>query len=467
MYDNRLHLDSVRLLSPALSVCALLLTAVATSVIAADWQAAVATADITPKQLMWMSGYASRNTPAEGTLHPLWAKALVLEDGEGGRAVLVTLDLVGIGRELSVEVCDRLMNDYGLSRDQIALCCSHTHTGPVVGHNLGTMYFIGEEQWKLVEAYADGLADTIVDAVGRAIEAVEPAHVSWGGDEANFAVNRRNNNEAEIETIRAENRIQGPSDHDVPVLAVHDEQGKLKAVSFGYACHSTTLSIMRWTGDYAGFTQIALEERYPGAVAMFWAGCGADQNPLPRRTVARAQHYGLQLADAVDRALEGEMKPIEGALTTKYREVGLPFDTLPTREELEQQAKSQNRYEAARAEHLLKQIDGGTPLSQTYPYPVETWQLGSGPRWIMLGGEVVVDFSLRFKSELRGEDAMGGDVWVAGYSNDVMAYIPSRRVLTEGGYEGGGAMVYYGRPTVWAPTVEQVIVDEVRGQLGE
>jgi hypothetical protein len=85
----------------------------------------------------------------------------------------------------------------------------------------------------------------------------------------------------------------------------------------------------------------------------------------------------------------------------------------------------------------------------------------------MLGGEVVVDFSLRFKSELRGEDAMGGDVWVAGYSNDVMAYIPSRRVLTEGGYEGGGAMVYYGRPTVWAPTVEQVIVDEVRGQLGE
>jgi hypothetical protein len=224
---------------------------------------------------------------------------------------------------------------------------------------------------------------------------------------------------------------------------------------------------MRWTGDYAGFTQIALEERYPGAVAMFWAGCGADQNPLPRRTVARAQHYGLQLADAVDRALEGEMKPIEGALTTKYREVGLPFDTLPTREELEQQAKSQNRYEAARAEHLLKQIDGGTPLSQTYPYPVETWQLGSGPRWIMLGGEVVVDFSLRFKSELRGEDAMGGDVWVAGYSNDVMAYIPSRRVLTEGGYEGGGAMVYYGRPTVWAPTVEQVIVDEVRGQLGE
>jgi hypothetical protein len=42
-----------------------------------------------------------------------------------------------------------------------------------------------------------------------------------------------------------------------------------------------------------------------------------------------------------------------------------------------------------------------------------------------------------------------------------MAYIPSRRVLIEGGYEGGGSMVYYGLPTIWAPEVEEVIVAEV------
>jgi hypothetical protein len=48
-----------------------------------------------------------------------------------------------------------------------------------------------------------------------------------------------------------------------------------------------------------------------------------------------------------------------------------------------------------------------------------------------------------------------------------MAYIPSRRVLAEGGYEGGGAMVYYGLPTVWSPDVEELIVREARRQAGE
>jgi hypothetical protein len=73
----------------------------------------------------------------------------------------------------------------------------------------------------------------------------------------------------------------------------------------------------------------------------------------------------------------------------------------------------------------------------------------------------VVDYALRLKEELSG-----GATWVAGYSNDVMAYIPSKRVLTEGGYEGGGAMVYYGLPTAWAPQVEETIVRCVHEQLG-
>ncbi|MEZ6069412.1 MAG: neutral/alkaline non-lysosomal ceramidase N-terminal domain-containing protein [Pirellulales bacterium] len=466
--DNQQRLTGMgRLATSLVTVLALSAVASALDARAADWRAGAATVDITPQQSMWMSGYASRTAPSEGTLHPLWAKALVLEDGEGGRAVLVTLDLVGIGRELSVEICQRLTSDYELSRDQIALCCSHTHTGPVVGRNLGTMYFIDDAQWRLIDDYAARLADNVVDVVGRAIAALEPARVSWGGDTATFAVNRRNNKEADVETLRAEGRLVGPSDHDVPVLAVHDEQGRLKAIAFGYACHATTLSIMRWTGDYAGFAQVALEQRYPDAVALFWAGCGADQNPLPRRTVALAQQYGLQLADAVDRALRGTMQPIDGELSTTYREVALPLDTLPTRADLEQQAQSENRYEASRAAHLLAKLDGGTPLSPTYPYPVETWQLGSGPTWIVLGGEVVVDFALRLKSELDDDQSARGDVWVAGYANDVMAYIPSRRVLGEGGYEGGGAMVYYGLPTVWAPTVERVIVDAVHKQLGK
>ena len=88
------------------------------------------------------------------------------------------------------------------------------------------------------------------------------------------------------------------------------------------------------------------------------------------------------------------------------------------------------------------------------------WTLGDEVQFISLGGEVVIDYAVRLKSELRGTNT-----WVAGYSHDVMAYIPSGRVLREGGYEGGGAMVYYGLPTIWAPTVEDEIVNEVHSQI--
>ncbi len=78
---------------------------------------------------------------------------------------------------------------------------------------------------------------------------------------------------------------------------------------------------------------------------------------------------------------------------------------------------------------------------------------------MFLGGEVVVDYALRLKHELTG------DVWVTGYANDVMSYIPSRRVLREGGYEGATSMVYYGLPTTWGPTIEEAIVREVHRQV--
>jgi hypothetical protein len=87
---------------------------------------------------------------------------------------------------------------------------------------------------------------------------------------------------------------------------------------------------------------------------------------------------------------------------------------------------------------------------------VQVWRLGSDLTWIALGGEVVVDYSRRLKNELGL-----GTTWVAGYTNDVMAYIPSVRVLKEGGYEGGGAMVYYGLPASWSPRVEELIVAAV------
>src|SRR5260370_1189936 len=196
------------------------------------------------------------------------------------------------------------------------------------------------------------------------------------------------------------------------------------------------------------------------AIALFWAGCGADQNPLPRRTVARAEEYGKALADGVDAVLNAPMTPFKGQLRSSYVEIDLPFGDLPSRDHLVKDSSDNNRFVAARAKMLLKQLEDKGSLAGTYPYPVQAWQLGSELTWVALGGEVVVDYSLRLKKELGRENT-----WVAGYANDVMAYIPSLRVLKEGGYEGRGAMVYYGLPTVWVPKIEELIVTAVPEQV--
>jgi neutral ceramidase len=427
------------------------------------WKAGAARVNITPQKMMWMAGYGSRDKPAEGKLTDLWAKALVLEDAAGHRVVLVTFDLVGIDRALSQRVCSTLQEKFGFARNDIALCASHTHCGPVVENNLRPLHFliVDAMQQQLIAEYTRELEKKLVAVVGDAVAQLAPREVRWGSSKATYAVNRRNNAEAKVVEIRQSGNIQGPFDHDVPVLAVLDGE-KLTAVVFGYACHATVLSFYQWCADHPGFAQEQLEKNHPDCIAMFWAGCGADQNPLPRRTVERAKHYGQRLAVAVDEALlTTELNPVAPKITTSYAEIDLLLDALPTREQLEADTRSDNKYVVARAKMLLDQINNGKELAKSYPYPIAVWKLGDEVQFITLGGEVVVDYAIRLKAELAGPKT-----WVAGYSHDVMAYIPSRRVLQEGGYEGGGAMVYYGLPTIWAPDVEENIVAEVHRQIG-
>lgn len=425
---------------------------------AADWRFGVAKVCITPEQPMLMSGYASRDTPATGKLTELWAKALVLEDGTGKRCALITVDLVGIGRDTTQRIGVALRGQPELHVTDFAICCSHTHTGPALANNLSPMHYYGAspEQRTRIEKYTSNLELAIVQVVGQAVTRLQPGTLAWGNGQSAFATNRRNNGEPDVPRLRSEGTLQGPFDHDVPVLACRDAQGTLGAVVFGYACHATVLSFDKWSGDYPGFAQLELEQRFPKCVAMFWAGCGADQNPLPRRTVLLAEHYGRRLAVAVeDVLLTHELQPIEASLACRSREIPLAFASLPTAEELTRDAKSKNPFEAARAVLLMQQQER-QELAPDYPYPLALWRLGD-MEWVFLGGEVVVDYALRLKREGNATRT-----WVAGYANDVMAYIPSERVLREGGYEGGGAMVYYGLPSPWAAGLEKQIVDTVK-----
>ena len=418
----------------------------AASLSGATLRAGLARVEITPGGAIWMSGYANRTHPSEGVLNRLWAKALAVESSPGGRIVIVSTDLVGIPRELSDEVAAKLKKEYGLNRSQLLINASHTHTGPIVWPNLRNLTVLpAGEQEKLIE-YRKTLADALVSVAGAALRDLSPATIEFGEGSAGFAMNRR-----------AGINPNGPVDHRVPVLKVTDAAGKVRGIVFGYACHNTTLTgeFYQLSGDYAGFAAGAIEQKHPGATALFVELCGADQNPNPRSTLELAQQHGNTLADEVERVIGARMTPVTGPVRTAFRLAELRFAPR-SRHDFEAELQSKVPAQVRRGEMMLKELDTGKKLDRL-DYPLQAVRFGNTLTLLALGGEVTVDYGLRSRREYPGEPLM-----TAGYSNDVMCYIPSARVLREGGYEAVDSMFYYAQPGPLAEDVEERVFAAIR-----
>ncbi|HOO98430.1 MAG TPA: neutral/alkaline non-lysosomal ceramidase N-terminal domain-containing protein [Bacteroidales bacterium] len=425
----------------------------------AQYSAGIGRKVITPDIPVWLSGYASRNKPADGVLHDLWAKALAVEDEKGNRIVIVTLDIIGLSHELSEKITETISLKHRLSRSQLLLNTSHTHSGPVIYPSLGIMYDLGKEEMGALVKYQKKLTEGIVEAVGMAIGDLSPVSIFIGHGSAGFAVNRRQQTEKGM--VIGVNK-EGPVDHDVPVLKVETPEGQLKAVLFGYACHNTTLDIYQVNGDYAGFAQIEIEKANPGVTAMFIAGCGADQNPDPRRSVEMAQRHGKELASAVCEVLEGEFKTVGTPVRTGFASVDLELAPV-SMESYNQDLAGENRYKAARAQFILSAMDKGYDVNSLV-YPVQAVRFGKDFTILALGGEVVVDYSLISKKRYPKEN-----LFVAGYCGEVPCYIPSARILREGGYEPETSMIYYGMPGPFSENVEAKVfsaIDRVMKKTG-
>ena len=423
----------------------------------AEWQAGVARAVITPEKGVWLAGYGTKRAPV-GKLHDLWMKALALDDGQGHKVVLITSDFQGVPKGMSDQVFERIERRFGLRRQHVMFTFSHNHCGPRLGDDLVDYYPIDPEQVELVKEYTDQMVARTVELVGDALSRLSPAVLQTGEGQATFAVNRRNNREADVPDLLASGTpLVGPVDHAVPVLTVTRPNGHLEAILFGYACHPTTLNFTTWCGDYPGFAQIELEKNHPGSTAMFVNTCGGDQNPLPRRSVPLCEKYGHQLAEGVEQALQQPLRPVTPELRTAFEIIELPYLKVASREELTEFARDANPVRARWAERMLKKLDAGETFQPSSPYPVHAWRLGQEVLIVGMGAETVVDYALRFKEEF------GPGTWVCGYADDMIAYIPSRRVWEEGGYEGGSNLFEYGRPALrWAGDIEDRIVASVR-----
>jgi neutral ceramidase len=414
---------------------------------AAALQAGVATLDITPKESIWLAGYAARTRPSQGIRHRIFAKALALRDENGTTAVLVTADLLGFTKVICDPVAKNVENRYQVPRRLLLFNASHTHSAPVVGDVLAPAYPLTDADRAVITRYKDWLGGQLVDLVGRSIAGLQPARISFGQGLAGLAVNRRRVGNPEYPNV---------TDPDLPVLIVRAENGSIRAIVFGYACHNTTLDDLLVSGDWAGYAQSEIEAKYAGAVAMFVQNCGADANPLPRHTEQLAIAHGSLIAAAVSEVVEGKPGTIDGPIVAAFREVDLPLEPAPSLEEWEKRAASGSDVDRRHARMMLQQLDHDGHLPASHPWQAQAWKIGKDFTLLALGGEVVADYALRFKRQYGFRN-----LWVAGYSNDVFAYIPSRRVWEEGGYEGGGAMIPYGLPARFQGSVEELVASAV------
>jgi len=438
---------------------------VASSLHAADtaagtvgWRAGVTRICITPREPVWLAGYAARSGPSAGVLTDLHARALVLSAGDS-RLAIVTLDLIEIPQPLHERITALAGERHGLRPEELLVNVSHTHGGPMVSATTVADWGLDAAWGARAEAYVTFLLDRIDVALGQALAGRVPVTVAHGAATCGIAMNRRL---PTADGITLAPHPDGPVDHEVPVLRVVQANGSLLALLFGYACHNTALGpVPEINGDYAGFALEKLEADHPGSVALFLSGCGGDQDPHPRRDLADARAAGLALAAAVERALADEPLALAARLVVSLERCPLPFAPLPPRAELEARAASADGFVSRHARHVLETWPHPGDEPAPYPLPVQVARLGDGLVIVALGGEPMADYALRLRREL----AAGAErIWVAGYSNLVHAYVPTRRVLAEGGYEGTQAVVYQGLPGPFAPDCEERIVDSVRRQ---
>jgi hypothetical protein len=407
-------------------------------------QVGIAVRDITPEGPIWLAGYAARKRPSEKVDSPLTAQ-----------------DNCEVSREFMAPVLQELAAKHGLKPGSVITVSSHTHSAPVLGGALMPMYNLSTEDQERVQKYGRLLKAKLLEVVGAALNDCKPALLERSLGRATFAMNRRVYQDDKV--VFGENP-DGPVDWDVPVLKVKGTNDALRAILFGYACHGTSISgddFYVVSGDYMAYTRQHLEAHYPGTIALYLTGMGADSNPSPRGTLLDAKRHGVELAGAVIGVLNRPMRPVSGSLKLAYAEVDLPLERPPGREQLGKDAKSDDVYLRNRANAYLKSLTEGKPLPDAVKLPLSAVRIGDELTFVAMGGEVVVDYAMRFKRIFAADNP-----WLIGYAYEVPCYIPSVRILKEGGYEAESSLIYYSIYGPFRASIENILVGKMTELVG-
>lgn len=446
---------------PPLRLAALLLSIASPAMtLAADPVAVgVAKVDVTPTHPVLLTGYGHRVGEHEAVDAPISARALAI--GDSDPVVLVAVENCGVPTPVVAEARRLVAEKGGFDPARLVVASTHTHNAPAL---VGYAPLIWEgretpEQHERVVAYTRWLTDKIVEVALAAVRDRKPAELSWGQGRATFGGNRRWMKDGQwIGFGFAE---KAPVDHSMPAMFARRD-GELVAVWANYACHCTSAGAEnRVGGDWAGFAATDIEQDSPGATALITIGCGADVGPQPTGNIDLSRRHGRALADEVARLAKTSLTPLKAAPEVVEKAIELPLETTYDRAHWEKEAQREG-FEGRHAKRMLAQLDRDGKLPSAVPYPIAAWRFADDLAIVFLPGEVTVDYAVRLKREMDWTR-----LWINGWSNDVPGYIPSRRILAEGGYEPDFSQIYYGWPSRYNPAVEDLLISTVESLLGD
>ena len=419
----------------------------------------VSRTDITPKFPVVLAGYGGRTKEFEGIDNALWARCLVI--GRENPAVLVVIDNCGITKEIRAALAKRIKK-LGIPEKNLVITATHTHNAPSL-RGYAPILWAGRtspDQERRIDKYTAFLIDKMESIIIEALESREPMRLSWGRGEVQFGGNRRiirNGKWAGFGFQR-----NGPVDHSLPVMVANDLKGETRVIWSNYACHCTTIGARNHiNGDWAGYANEIIEKNTQSAISLVTIGCGADVGPQPSGGLKDALAHGTSIAKEVNKVINDKLTPLPGVSSIIKKEINLPLKKPKERKHWESQLES-GGFNAQLAKSMLKKLDSEGSISSKVNYPIHSWKFGNELAVVFLAGEVVVDYAVRFNKEFDWKR-----LWISAWANEMPGYIPSRRVLNEGGYEAEFSQVYYDLPGPYLPEVEDVVTNGVRDILGD